>query len=169
MHMTETKNHQETVRFVQVNSIAAQIELVYQKLKSQIQHLLPESEIRHIGSTSIPDSLSKGDLDVLVMVKTASFEGAEQTLSKLFEDNSGTEATHYFHSYVSTEHPIEVGIQLKTIDSKWPCFLLWQKRLLEDINVRNEYDDLKRSFEGKLMTDYRRAKERLIEKYYPSD
>ncbi len=167
MHMSKVKDQQERVRFVQVDSIAAQIEHVYQNVRSRIKDLLPESDCRHIGATSIPKSLSKGDLDVLVMVKSAYFTKAELILSKHFKENIGTEFTTDFHSFVSIEYPIDVGIQLKSEESKWPCFLQWQKLLLEDEEVHNEYDELKRSFEGKLMSDYRQAKEVLICRYFP--
>ena len=168
MHMSKAKNHDEIVHFVQVDSIAAQIESVYQKVHDKIHSLTPSANIKHIGSTSIPDSLSKGDLDVLVLVNSANFKEAEKILNSHFQQNTGTQATPYFHSYTANDYAIEIGIQLKSKESKWPCFLQWQKRLLEDAIVRNEYDDLKRNFEGKLMQEYRDAKERLIEKYYPS-
>ncbi|CAM3485341.1 hypothetical protein PAMA111031_04255 [Paraphotobacterium marinum] len=41
---------------------------LFEKYKNKIQSILPKAKIEHIGSSSIPNAISKGDLDILIGV-----------------------------------------------------------------------------------------------------
>ena len=165
--MTSSKNELECVHFIQVDDIAAQIEPLYMLLKQRLSLLLPSAKIEHIGSTAVSGSLTKGDLDVLVLVRECDFPKSQSILSNQFKANIGTEGSKDFASFVCDDYPRSVGIQLMIQDAVWPPFIQWRELLLNDVHVKQEYDDLKRFFEGKLMSDYRNAKEQLIDRYFP--
>ncbi len=51
---------------------------------SRIRAGLGDVEIEHVGSTSIPGALTKGDLDLLVRVDAAAFDAAVVALRELY-------------------------------------------------------------------------------------
>lgn len=44
--------------------------------RARVAELIPGAEIEHVGSTSIPGALTKGDVDLLVRVEQADLSGA---------------------------------------------------------------------------------------------
>ncbi|MFE3575677.1 GrpB family protein [Lysinibacillus sp. NPDC059133] len=52
-----------------------------------MKELLPEADIQHVGSTAIPDSVTKGDLDIQVRVSAEQFSIAVELLSNLYDRN----------------------------------------------------------------------------------
>lgn len=48
-----------------------------------IKNLLPNARVEHIGASSIPLAISKGDLDIFVGVDSSDFEKAIQSLMTL--------------------------------------------------------------------------------------
>ncbi|WP_234028567.1 GrpB family protein [Lentibacillus sp. Marseille-P4043] len=59
---------------------------------------MSEAVIQHVGSTTIPNSITKGDLDIQVRVKAHLFPNAVQELSKLYELNEGSVKTEEFRA-----------------------------------------------------------------------
>lgn len=167
--MHNSSPHSEIVTFLNSDDINAQIEDVFELIARRLHSLLKHPKIVHIGSTAIPNSLTKGDLDVLCLVEDHAFDEAKQILSKHFSSNLGTEDMQGFSSFECSDYEISTGIQLMSRSASQPPFLLWREWLLSDSAVRNEYDDMKRDFNGKSMHLYREAKEVLISKYCPDE
>ncbi|MFA1820177.1 GrpB family protein [Virgibacillus oceani] len=61
-----------------------------------IKEYIPEADIQHVGSTAIPNSLTKGDLDIQVRVTAEQFPEAVKALSLLYEINEGSIKTEAF-------------------------------------------------------------------------
>ncbi len=86
----------ETVNFINTEKLADVTERAYAEHKEIIRRVLPEADIQHVGSTAIPNSLTKGDLDIQVRVKVQHFPKAVEELSNLYDTNEGSVKTWRF-------------------------------------------------------------------------
>ena len=46
--------------------------------RDRVLGLIPVAEVEHVGSTSIPGALTKGDVDLLVRVHAGEFDAADR-------------------------------------------------------------------------------------------
>lgn len=132
--------------------------------RKKILHVVPNADVQHIGSTAIPGSLTKGDLDIQVRVKQEDFEKVQNALSKIYKPNKSNPPTKTYSSFKDSGAKIPLGIQLTVIGSKEDDFVA-----LRDILIKNEkhlkaYNTLKKQYQGKPMREYRKAKEKFVEK-----
>jgi GrpB-like predicted nucleotidyltransferase (UPF0157 family) len=115
-----------------------------------------------VGSTAIPGSLTKGDLDIQVRVVAPTYPAAKRRLSEIYDVNAGGfvgEDAVSFEDYSGTP---SVGIHLTVIGGSGDIQWRFRDLLVASEALRQEYDDLKRQFEGKSMARYREAKERFV-------
>lgn len=126
--------------------------------KKLIKEHLPSADVQHVGSTAIPNSLTKGDLDIQVRVAAEQFSKAVNVLSLLYESNDGSIKTDEFRAFQEESSDPPLGIQLTVIDSEFDFFWKFRDVLLLNDQYRLEYDELKRKYEGREMEEYREAK-----------
>lgn len=126
--------------------------------KNKIKKLLPEADVQHVGSTAVPDSITKGDLDIQVRVFSKQFHTAVQELSSLYDINEGSIKTDTFRAFKDDATIPPLGVQLTVIDSEFDFFWKFRDVLMLNNRYQNEYDELKRKYEGKEMDEYREAK-----------
>jgi GrpB-like predicted nucleotidyltransferase (UPF0157 family) len=131
-------------------------------IQSRIRAVLPNAEIEHVGSTAIPGSLTKGDLDVLVRVDRSSFQGADRVLAEMFSRNQGSDKTDSFSAFADSSLSPELGVQLVVVGTEFDTFVDWVTKLTSDGQLRASYDELKANFHGKDMIRYREAKANFI-------
>ncbi len=155
----------ETATFSNHPSIFEAAERLYRNVDRRLCKLLPRASVHHIGSTAVPGSLTKGDLDVLVQVTCEQFAGADEVIAEHYERNRGSDRTDAFSAFVNTSSTPHLGIQLVVRGSEADVFLQWRDQLRSDTALVLAYDALKRRFEGRKMSEYRNAKSRFIEKY----
>ena len=153
------------VRFSCAADVFAKADVLFRKVEADLRACLPDADIHHVGSTAIPGSLTKGDLDVLVRVHRESFERAEDVLAGMYDRNTESSRTSGFSAFMDISTDPELGIQLVVIDGAEDTFLVWRQKLRSDTLLRQEYDDLKRAYEAKPMDDYRKAKARFITRH----
>jgi len=80
---------------------------LFTRVEAQLQALLPDADIQHVGSTAIPGSLTKGDLDVQVRVTSDEYGAAKDALSTLYRINFGgfaSEDAISFEDYSGNRH-----------------------------------------------------------------
>ena len=77
----------DRVEFIDEPAIRSTVSAVFEGLNAMLTALLPEARIEHIGSTSIPGSVTKGDLDICVQVEQSAFPEADRILSERFARN----------------------------------------------------------------------------------
>ena len=140
----------------------AKAERLYQEVAPKIQAALPAADIHHVGSTAIPGSLTKGDLDIVVRVASANFDNASSVLEGMFARNTGSDRSHKFAAFLDSSTDPELGVQLVIAGSHVDYFVAWRSLLESDLQLRQEYDALKRAFDGKSMDAYREAKAQFI-------
>ncbi|MFC0091542.1 GrpB family protein [Allobacillus sp. GCM10007491] len=134
----------ETVHFISDEELYKRAEESFVRHQAFLQKLLPKADIQHIGSTAIPRSLTKGDLDIQVRVTAAEFPSAVTALAKHYGVNEGSTQTDTFRAFQDDRADPQLGIQLTVIDSELDFF--WKIRDVLKLNDQflQEYDDLKR-------------------------
>ncbi|GIM47285.1 hypothetical protein DNHGIG_28340 [Collibacillus ludicampi] len=157
----------ENVFFSDVKFFYDKVEILFKQQKERIKELLPDADVQHVGSTAIPGTITKGDLDIQVRVTADVFPDAVKTLTKLYELNDGSIQTDCFRAFKDDTFDPPLGVQLTVIGSEHDIFYKIRDVLLNNPMYRKQYNELKRQYEGKDMDDYRSAKrlffERLME------
>ncbi|ADP71286.1 hypothetical protein Rvan_2058 [Rhodomicrobium vannielii ATCC 17100] len=88
-------------------------EALFETVKRELDSVLPTcAEALHIGATSIPGCLTKGDLDIVVRVERADFSGVKRCFSTLFSPNVGSTCTDDFAAFEDDRRTPHLGIQL---------------------------------------------------------
>lgn len=149
----------ELVNFYNQVGLNSDAENAFNTQKERISKLIPGADIQHVGSSAIPNSLSKGDLDIQVRVSSSLFPCAVEKLSKLYELNKGSTKTSEFRAFKDDTTSPPLGIQLTVVDSEFDFFWKFRDFLLQNDKYRFHYDNLKEKFEGKSMNGYREAKD----------
>jgi GrpB-like predicted nucleotidyltransferase (UPF0157 family) len=139
-------------------------EEVFLKERKRILRVLPSADIQHIGSTAIPGSLTKGDLDIQVRVKQKDFEKAQNALSKIYKPNKGNPPTKTYASFKDNDTKIPLGVQLTIIGSKEDDFTALRDILVSNKKYLEKYNALKNQYQGKPIKEYRKAKGKFVEK-----
>jgi GrpB-like predicted nucleotidyltransferase (UPF0157 family) len=138
---------------------------IFQEQKLRINKLIPEADIQHIGSTSIPGSLTKGDLDVVVRVPAERFNETVEYLKRIYQINQPENWTENFASFKDEENlGIDFGAQLVIKDSKEDDFIRLRDKLMVNPNLPEQYNQMKQKNEGKDMNEYRKEKADFFEK-----
>ncbi|HEU4882417.1 MAG TPA: GrpB family protein [Longimicrobium sp.] len=134
----------------------------YEEHHRALGALLPRARIEHVGSTAVPGSVTKGDLDICVLVDPADFLEADALLAGRCARNHGSIHTTSFAAFTVDGGAIDVGIQLVAAGSEWDTFVRWRDLLRSHPVLRRAYDELKRRYDGGPMDDYRAAKASFI-------
>src|SRR4051812_26865206 len=93
--------------------------IAFEEHRARVVELLPGVEVEHVGSTSIPGALTKGDLDLLVRVEASDFDRAVAALRGLYSIHQPENWTSTYASFVAgAERRLPVGVQLAVIGSR---------------------------------------------------
>jgi GrpB-like predicted nucleotidyltransferase (UPF0157 family) len=147
----------EIMRFVTAESIDSEVNKLFEAEKAKLAQVLPHSTIEHIGSTAVPGSLTKGDLDINVRVRAEDFKAATQALEKLYAINQLNNWTSGFASFKDDAR--NLGVQLTVIGSPDDMFVAQREYFRAHPEETQRYNALKQQFEGKTMEAYRAAKD----------
>ncbi|MCX6115370.1 MAG: GrpB family protein [Proteobacteria bacterium] len=149
------------VKFIKTPDIADQINILFESEKKRLLEFIPSVDIQHIGGTSIPDSISKGDLDINVRVKKEDFNETVKRLKNIYEVNQPENWTNGFASFKDDLR--DLGVQVTTIGGSEDYFITQRDYLRNHPNVLEELNILKQKFEGKDMDEYRHEKSRFFD------
>ncbi len=132
---------------------------LFASLLEALGPLLPGVELLHVGSTAVPGSLSKGDLDVQLRVDAAGFEAARAVLAARYAPNPGGVPPPHGASFEDPSTSPPVGLHLTVRGSEADFQWIFTEMLREDAALRAAYDDLKRRWDGRSMAAYREEKD----------
>lgn len=136
---------------------------LFNEYQRKISALLPQARIEHIGASSIPNAVSKGDLDIFVGVDKPSLEVSVAALISLgFEEKQGTLRTANLCMLESISGD-DAAIQVVANNSEFEFFLDFRDALRQNPDLVAQYNRLKRDSEGMTMDDYRAKKSVFIE------
>jgi GrpB-like predicted nucleotidyltransferase (UPF0157 family) len=133
------------VDLLAVEDLEEEVESVLADARSELAVLAPEVDVEHVGATSMPDGVTKGDVDVNVRVNPDRFNDVVAALSTQFDVAQPQNWTATFASFSGTRRGLPLGIQV-TIAGSDDDFLVELRNLMRnDPPLRREYDAIKRA------------------------
>jgi GrpB-like predicted nucleotidyltransferase (UPF0157 family) len=152
----------ERVHFSSEERFRAAVERLWTEQHARLRELLPHADVQHVGSTAVPGSLTKGDLDIQVRVPASRFAESEATLALHYPRNLKSTHTTEFAAFEDPSKDPPLGVQLTAIGGTLDIFWALREILLRRSDLRTEYDELKRVYEGRDMKAYRAAKQKFF-------
>jgi GrpB-like predicted nucleotidyltransferase (UPF0157 family) len=133
-----------------------------ERLRSELAALVPGADVQHVGSTAIPGSLTKGDLDIQVRVARAGYSVAKAVLAKRFAVNEGGFTGDEGISFEDYSDEPSAGIHLTVVGGSADVQSRFRDLLVASAELRRDYDALKRRFHEGSMAEYREAKAAFV-------
>ncbi len=132
---------------------------VFLEEKERIQSHFPDAIVELVGSSAIPGALTMGDLDVQVRVTQADFTQVTEGLKELYRAHRPELWTEQFALFRWKDHPkVPIGVVVTVIDSAYDDFSKVRDLFRAKPELLEQYNALKRSYEGKDVDEYRTAK-----------
>lgn len=153
----------ELVRFMRWEKAAEPAQRLFAQEEQRIRRRLPGALVEHIGATSVPGLITKGDLDIAVRVAAGGFEAADRALAEMYPRNRGNERTGTYSSFADDAVTPPLGVQVCVIGGPEDFFVSLRDLLCTRPDLVGRLNELKRSFDNRPMADYRAAKSVFIE------
>jgi GrpB-like predicted nucleotidyltransferase (UPF0157 family) len=153
---------EELVHFAPEQDFRDMVGRLFQRVEAQVRNLVPSADVQHVGSTAIQGSLTKGDLDVQVRVAGPEYVAAKDKLSKIYAVNTGGFAADDAISFEDYGTQPPLGVHLTVIGGSADIQWKFRDLLMASSELRDQYDQLKRRFEGRSMAKYRDAKAEFV-------
>jgi GrpB-like predicted nucleotidyltransferase (UPF0157 family) len=155
----------DIVTFADERVFRARAEAAFERHALRLQALLPTARVEHVGSTAVPGMLTKGDVDLCVLVRADELADAAARLGAAYAENVGSDRNEHLASFVAVREAdeIDVGVQLVAEGSPFDMFVRWRELLRAHEPLRRDYDALKRRHDGGDRNAYRAAKAAFIE------
>jgi GrpB-like predicted nucleotidyltransferase (UPF0157 family) len=152
------------MRLVREDEIRTRVAAAFERTRAQLAELVPGARIEHVGSTAVSGSLTKGDLDICVIVTADDLDAVAATLAATYQVHQPENWTEGLASFIAPpDGGVEIGVQLVVsggTEEHW--FIGWRERLRSDPELRARYDRVKQAHMSGSIEDYRGAKEQLI-------
>ena len=146
----------QIVNFVPTENVLEKVEILFFDEKEKLSVVLPYAEIEHIGATSVPGTITKGDLDINVRVNLEKFQDATKILEGIYEINQPENWSEGYASFKDDSR--DLGIQLTVLGSPDDFFVTQREYFKVHPDKVVELNAIKKEFEGKDMDEYRKAK-----------
>lgn len=128
---------------------------------------LPCARIEHVGASSIPGAVSKGDLDLCVIVSAELFASTlaalEQLGYQIKADTLRTDQLCMLESDSATGPDEAHAIQLIEAGSTFEFFITFRDALRASPAAVRQYNELKHAAAGLGVDEYRKAKRAFID------
>ncbi|WP_429178830.1 GrpB family protein [Aeromonas salmonicida] len=150
------------MKFYSAEQYQASCEELFLRYERKVKQLLPKARVEHVGASSIPLAISKGDLDIFIGVESDELNAAIELLTTLgFQEKADTLKTSELCMLESTSGD-DVAFQLVANGSEFEFFLIFRDKLRAAPSLVQQYNALKMSCEGQSQDDYRRKKSDFI-------
>ncbi|MCC5517268.1 GrpB family protein [Vibrio splendidus] len=151
------------MKFYPAGQYQAACNELFVRYERGIKKLIPNAKVEHVGASSIPSAVSKGDLDIFVGVELGEFEDVIERLTTLgFNEKLDTLRTPELCMLESTSSD-DVALQVVANSSEFECFLRFRDKLRANPALVKQYNTLKMSCEGWPQDEYREKKADFIE------
>lgn len=101
----------------------------FRRYEHKVKNLLPQARVEHVGASSIPLAISKGELDIFIGVESDELNAAIQLLTTLgFQEKADTLRTSELCMLESTSGD-DVAFQLVANGSEFEFFLIFRDKL----------------------------------------
>ncbi len=153
----------ELVHFSESEGVFKCAAALFDSERPRIKMIVPAAIVEHVGATSVPGMLTKGDLDIVVRVSAEQFANAEAALAASYPRNAGNWHSDTFASFSVDDSTPPLGIQLCAIDGPEDTFVRLRDLLRSRPSLVERLNTLKRAWHGRPMDEYRAAKGRFID------
>lgn len=137
---------------------------VFTSIAQALAQLIPTARVEHVGASAIPGAISKGDLDVCVIVTALDHANTVNILGDSgYVIKADTLRTPELCMLLSPRKDIELALQVIAEGSRFEFFLQFRDALRNDPQLVEQYNELKRSFAPKGEEAYRDGKEKFIQ------
>lgn len=127
-----------------------------------LTQLVSQTFVFEVGSTAVDGILGKQDLDFLVRVPKEHFASTRLLLDENFARNPQQLSSEIYQGY-TVDSELDVAIQLTIEGGPQDTFLDFLNLLRSNPELRDQYNQLKKIYDGKPMDIYRDAKRAFIE------
>ena len=132
---------------------------LFNSQKKKVLEIFPNADVEHIGSTAVPNALTKGDVDLQIRILSEDFLKIRKWLDNNFQRNNEDVWSETYASFKDDEnYVLPLGIQLTVIGGELDILFQNQQALLSSPEVLDRYNELKERFQNKNMDEYRKAK-----------
>lgn len=153
--------NQEAVHFFESEEIFEKAKNIFNRKKEEIEKMIEDADVQHVGSCAIPGAVGKFDVDVQVRISKDSFDKSVEVLYKQY-NRKHPELWNGEMAIFEQEDEVQIDIVLTVIDSKYDDYYKVRDYLINNPEKLEEYNELKRSFEGELYSEYRKAKAEFL-------
>ena len=150
----------QIVNFVKAEDVLEKIEKLFSAEKAILASALPYADIEHIGATSVPGTITKGDLDINVRVQLEKFQDAIKILKGMYEINQLENWNEGFASFKDDSR--DLGVQLTVLGTPVDYFVAQREYFKTHPEKVIELNALKKEYEGKGMDEYRKGKNTFL-------
>ena len=152
------------MKFLKSNEYQKASMELFNLMEKKLRNSLPTARIEHIGASSVPGAISKGDLDIFVGLDNDRLEKGIQAISELgFEIKQNTLRTSEL-CMMESKTQDNLSVQVVANGSKFEFFLHFRDILKNHPTVLSEYNRLKEKCEDYGEDEYREIKSNFIEK-----
>ncbi|PME38876.1 hypothetical protein BCV39_00565 [Vibrio sp. 10N.286.55.E10] len=151
------------MKFYPAEQYQAACNELFIRYERDIRKLIPNARVEHVGASSIPFAVSKGDLDIFVGVELGELEDVIDRLTTLgFTEKLDTLRTPELCMLESTSSD-DVALQVVANGSEFECFLRFRDKLRANPALVQQYNTIKMACEGWSQDEYREKKSSFIE------
>jgi GrpB-like predicted nucleotidyltransferase (UPF0157 family) len=141
----------------------AEIAARFKDVRTVLSALVPEGRVEHIGSSAIPGAISKGDLDICLIVPAAAHANiVSRLISQGYEEQQDTLRTPELCMLNAPAVAAAHAIQLVASGSKFEDFLRFRDALLAYPALVEQYNAVKLQSSHLGAANYRAAKSAFI-------
>lgn len=141
----------------------AEIAARFEEVRAVISALVPEGRIEHVGSSAIPGAVSKGDLDICLIVPPSAHAGiVSRLIAHGYQEQQDTLRTPELCMLNSPASSAEHAIQIVASGSEFEDFIQFRDALLEDSALVEQYNEVKSQSWSLGNESYRAAKSAFI-------
>lgn len=137
---------------------------VFDEVARELIQLLPHARVEHVGASSIPGAISKGDLDICVAVPaSAHADAVEALVSAGYAIKQDTLRTPALCMLLSPRRDWDVALQVIAAGSEFEFFMRFRDALRASPELVEQYNQIKRNAAALGRERYRDDKARFIE------
>jgi len=126
-----------------VAAVAAGADTIVANVESWLRQRLPDCQIEHIGATSMPDGVTKGDVDVNIRVSQQDFANVVDILRRCYDVAQPDNWSPTYASFSDPSHDLPVGLQVTVVGSSDDFLVDLRDLMRADAQLRRDYDGVK--------------------------
>lgn len=147
----------DLVHFIPSDQIFKEAEAIFNTQKEILEKLLPEADIQHVGSCAILGALAKFDIDIQIRVSEDNFKKTVEIMNNNFIQKHPELWTEQFSIFKNDNNP-PIDYVVTVIDSRHDDFYRVRDYFVTHPDLLQQYNDMKKMYEGKPYAEYRKAK-----------